>query len=186
MVGRLLLVGGVGGLGFSLLFGLPGLASPVLGFPAPAPWQNLSVLSSGWARAGSLLLVLQGSLLTPVVVFLGVLLCRVVFRRMWLAYLMVHLIVAVFAAASAGSWTHAVEILPAVTLMLILLTRFGLLALLVAMAFSSWSQLPLTADPSSWIFPGSAWTMAFFAAVAIYGFVVSLGGQKLFKNAIEA
>jgi hypothetical protein len=50
--------------------------------------------------------------------------------------------------------------------------------------FSSWSELALTADPSSWFFGASVISMAGFAAVAAYGFVVSLGGQQLFKDAI--
>jgi hypothetical protein len=50
--------------------------------------------------------------------------------------------------------------------------------------FSSWESLALTADPGSWFFTESALTMTLFAAVAVYGFVVSLGGQRVFKDAI--
>ena len=43
----------------------------------------------------------------------------------------------------------------------------------------------LTADPSSWFFPASAITMAVFAGVATYGFVVSLVRQQLIKDAFD-
>jgi len=62
------------------------------------------------------------------------------------------------------------------------LTRFGLLALLVVVLFADWPNIPLTTDPSSWFFPSSVATMVAFAAVDVYGFVVSLGGQRLFKE----
>jgi hypothetical protein len=183
MVGRHVLIGAVGGLGFSTIFVLMDLAGPIFGLPPSAPGSSLQELISGWTRTAGLLFTFQGSLVLPVVVFLGVLVCRLVFRRTWLAYLMVCAIPVVFNAGSG--WVRVALVLPMVVLMLLLLTRFGLLAFLVAILFSSWSHIPLTTNSSSWIFPGSAWTMAFFAALAIYGFVVSLGGQKVFKNPIE-
>jgi hypothetical protein len=73
----------------------------------------------------------------------------------------------------------------AVTLLavsLVVLTRLGLLAMLVVVLFSDWPNIPLTTDPSSWFFPSSAVTMLVFAAVGVYGFVVSLGGQRLIKD----
>ena len=69
-------------------------------------------------------------------------------------------------------------------LVLFVLTRFGLFAMLVMINFSYWNSLVLTTNPSSWIFPGSVMTMAMFAAIAAYGFWISLGEQKVFKDAI--
>lgn len=40
------------------------------------------------------------------------------------------------------------------------------------------------ANPASWYFPYSAMTMALFAAVAVYGFVISVGGQITFKDSL--
>ncbi len=71
-----------------------------------------------------------------------------------------------------------------ITLLIPLLTRYGVLACLMAVTFSTWQAFPLTVDPSSWFFPPSVVTMALFAALAVYGFVVSLGGQKVFKDSI--
>jgi hypothetical protein len=66
----------------------------------------------------------------------------------------------------------------------VLLTRFGLLAFLVGVAFSYWEMIPLTLDTTSWFFPASVLTMLIFAGIAIYGFVVSIGGQALFKDPV--
>jgi serine/threonine-protein kinase len=185
MVGRHLLAGGVGGVAFSLLILLPSLAASMFALPEPTPANSLAVLSSGWMRVASLLSALQHALLYPVFVFLAVLVSRVVFRRTWLAYVVLYLFLAAISGTS-GSIPQVVASLLALTLILVLLTKFGLLAFLVAIAFSSLGAVAPSIDPSSWIFPGSAWTMAFFAALAIYGFVVSLGGQKVFTHAIDA
>jgi serine/threonine-protein kinase len=185
MVGRHLLLGSVAGMAFSFFFTLPFLAASTLGLGAPPkPIGNFGALVSPAERIAAMLGTLQSGLTIPVGVLIGVLLCRVIFRRPWLAYLMVYILFAVF----TGIWSQPADLmilLPLlVTLILLILTRLGLFAFLVAIVYSSWSVLGLTADPSSWFFGGSVFTMAVFAAVAIYGFVISLGGQKIFKDAI--
>ena len=62
------------------------------------------------------------------------------------------------------------------------LTRFGIVAAVVAILFSQWTYLPMTMDPASWYFPWSVVTMLAFAAIAVYGFVISLGAQRLFRD----
>jgi len=63
----------------------------------------------------------------------------------------------------------------------VILTRLGLFALMVTIAFSSWSA-PLTLDPASWYFPYSLMSMLLFAALAVYGFVIALGNRLTFKD----
>jgi hypothetical protein len=69
-------------------------------------------------------------------------------------------------------------------LALTVVVRFGLFAMLVTINFSYWNALVLTTNPSSWMFPNSVVTIAMFAAIAGYEFWISLGEQKLFKDAI--
>jgi hypothetical protein len=61
----------------------------------------------------------------------------------------------------------------------IVLRRFGFLALVSAATFITvlW-RVPLTLDPSSWYFNGSATALLFLAAIAIYGFVISTAGKS--------
>lgn len=50
--------------------------------------------------------------------------------------------------------------------------------------FSSWDRLALTTDPASWYFGQSVITMTIFAAIAVYGFVLSVGGQLKFRDPV--
>jgi serine/threonine-protein kinase len=107
--------------------------------------------------------------------------CFVSLRRTWVAYL-------VFLGLPATLFASGValpNVIVAVTLLavsLVVLTRLGLLSMLVVVLFTDWPNIPLTTDPSSWFFPSSVVTMLAFAAVGVSGFVVSLGGQRLFKD----
>jgi hypothetical protein len=113
-----------------------------------------------------------------------VLVMRVICRRPWIAYAAMYIIVAVVFAFNDAPWMMGVTQLLVLTLSLIVLTRLGLFAFVVAVFFSYWGGLPLTADPNSWFFTRSAATMAVFAAIAVYGFWVSLGDQKVFKQSV--
>ena len=184
MVGRHILLGALGGLGFTLLFELPDLVSAVTGLPAPAPLVNLDVLRSTGAYLMGAFGALQDSFQIPVSALVGVLLFRVVFRRPWLAYLAIMLIGGGLFALGPLSWVQVTSAIVVIALILIVLTRLGLLAFLVAIVFSSWRGFTLSIDPSSWFFTQSLVTMACFVGVAIYGFWVSLGNQKVFKDSV--
>jgi serine/threonine-protein kinase len=182
MVGRDVLLGAVGGLGFTLLFAIPQLASSA-GLPAPRPGGNLEVLGSYRALLQNALFAVQDSFLIPVAVLVAVLLFRVILRRPWLAYVAIFVVVGGVAALNP-SRPQGLSIMCVLTLSLLVLTRLGLLAFLVGIVFSSWGHFALTVDTTSWFFPQSLVTMAGFAAIAAYGFWVSLGNQKVFKDTI--
>jgi F0F1-type ATP synthase membrane subunit c/vacuolar-type H+-ATPase subunit K len=69
-------------------------------------------------------------------------------------------------------------------LALVVLSRLGLFGFIVAILFSSWFVLPLTSDPGSWFFGQSMITIGLFTAILVYGFWVSLGDQKVFKESV--
>ena len=69
-------------------------------------------------------------------------------------------------------------------LFLLVLTRFGLFTGLVCIVFSSWSSFAITLDPSSWYFGRTIVTMLVFAAIAIYGFAISVAGRQIFKDTV--
>jgi hypothetical protein len=95
------------------------------------------------------------------------------------------MLAAVHQLNSNGDWLTGLVLLLDLTVMLIVLTRLGLFALVVATAFASWTAL--TIDPDSWYFPHSMLTMAVFGSIVAYGFWVSLGNQKVFQeSALEA
>ena len=185
MVGRHILVGAIAGIIITFLFSWPELVAAPLGLPSNGPGEaNLEAVDSLSIRISQLCFVAQDTFFIPVGFLLMVLLLRVVFRRPWLAYTVLFAAVALVYGITPQAWTAKVTLIVLVPVGLILLTRFGLFAFVFAIMFSYWNDLAITPDPSSWIFPSSVVTMAVFAAIAGYGFWVSLGDQKLFKDAI--
>ena len=75
---------------------------------------------------------LQDSFQIPVSALVGVLLFRVIFRRPWLAYLAIMLIGGGIFALGPLSWVQITSSILVIALILIVLTRLGLLAFLVA------------------------------------------------------
>ena len=58
-----------------------------------------------------------------------------------------------------------------------ILTRLGVLACIVVVSSRRGNMSRSPPKSNSWYFASSVMTMALFAAVAVYGFVVSLGGR---------
>jgi hypothetical protein len=115
---------------------------------------------------------------------LTLLLLRVILRRPWLAYAAALVVSALFSLTVDTSGLFAITMVVTGALVIVVLTRYGLLAFTVGIIFSSWDAIPLTTNPDSWYFGASLMSMLVFAGIAIYGFVVSLGGQKVFKDPV--
>jgi hypothetical protein len=178
LVGQHVLLGALAGLAVSLLIHLE---LQVIG-PPPAPsWQGIAPLAGGVATLAAHVEVLQEALRVPIFILMGLLVLRVFLRRSWVANLGFLAFPAIMFAAG-NSVPDTVIWVTLYALSLIVLTRLGLLAMLVVVLFGDWPLIPLTADPSSWFFPSSVVTMVVFAAIGVYGFVVSLGGQRLLKD----
>jgi serine/threonine-protein kinase len=186
LVGRHILAGALAGVLFSFNFNMPALAGPWLGLPPPRPLGTFIGLTGLPGAASNFFAVLQESLFLPIAFLLSILVFRVLLRRPSLAYAAVFVVVGLFSAAAQTPLPTAVTFFTAAALVILVLTRLGLLAFLVGIVFSSWPAFPLTTDPSSWYFPSSLITMLIFAAVAVYGFFVAIGGQAVFKDPVFA
>ncbi|HET9371259.1 MAG TPA: hypothetical protein VFO19_13455, partial [Vicinamibacterales bacterium] len=184
LVGRHILLGALGGIVASALMTLPTLAAEWGGSPPEAPGTGaLLALPGGRFNLSSNLLVVQQSFFFPFAGLLLLLLLRVVLRRPWLAN--TAFIALLLVPNSTRPVLEVAMVFGMAVLALGILTRLGVLAFVVTALFSSWSHIPLTTDSSSWVFASSAITMALFAMVAIYGFVVSLGGRLAFNDPLE-
>jgi len=186
MVGRHLLFGALAGMGVSALQFLPS-AAPWLGLPPPEPFGGggeLVALGEFSHTVSVYFGIARQSLSTPVLTLLVVLLLRVILRRPWRAYLVFLGIVVVFVSLLPISLPIKLATILIKALGVLILTRLGLFAMLISIGFSEWDNLPLTLDPTSWYFPYAVVSMLLFAAVAIYGFVISLGGQLVFKDPV--
>jgi hypothetical protein len=182
-VGRDLLFGGAAGMLAEAIFNLPE-AAPLFGLASPVPIANGAAALGGPARwLASLLAIPASSFITPVIFLLVLLLARLIFRKPWLAYLLVFAVMALFAFLT----TSPLPATPRVLILMLgtaILTRLGLFAMMVTIAFSSWAGQPLTLDPASWYFPYSLLSMVLFAGIAVYGFIIALGDRLTFKDSV--
>ena len=185
LVGRDFLLGALSAGAMCLvLLGWP-LISGWFGVPAPAG-QIGGVDAATLCSLGGLLPALMAMLLMhggvtltggfSMVVLLVLL--RLLTRRTWVA---VAIWLPLLVALNLNGEADRILFLMVGVLWLTLLFRLGLLCLVVAFGLVG-LQLPLPAvlGGSVW-YSGPSWLcLALFAAVAIYGFIVSLGGRRAF------
>ena len=180
-VGRDLLFGGAAGMLAEGIFRLPE-AAPWFGLPPPEPNANGAFALTGVEYLMATLIgIPRASFLIPVGILLILLIARLIFKKPWLAYVVVFMAVGLFGFLTTGGLDAATALL-IIMLAVTILTRLGLFAMMVTIAFSSWSSMPLTIDTGSWYFPYSLLSMLLFAAIAVYGFVIALGGRLTFKD----
>ena len=70
-------------------------------------------------------------------------------------------------------------------IILFVLVRFGLLATVFGFLIHSWIQLPpAPPDTSSWFAGRWVLLICVIVALVVYGFVVSLGGRRIFRDTL--
>jgi hypothetical protein len=190
MVGRDVLIGVLAGAVVISIMHLARLLPPLFGASAPPPIQPYtSPLASVRHVAFFLLdMVRQLTFSTFQVMFI-VVVFRALFRRQSVAVTLAFLVFSIaFAVSFAGNMTIGDSIaLPllvsglCVSVILYVLLRWGLLAAIVMGVVWGWLiTAPLTLDATSWYAGRSFLVLAACAALALYGFVVSLGGKPIF------
>jgi serine/threonine-protein kinase len=183
MVGRDLLMGGLLGLIHGACIPLGLLITRWGGFEAP-PIITINAFTLGSPRR--LLAVFLNSHLVSSV-FIGfaflffLLLLYIILRKEWLATLALFLIalaIEVSAFAFGGPrlfWVASILVAATLT---ILISRFGLLATMVAQLFFFLSlAYPLTTDFSAWYAPSTIFALVIALGLSIYGFYISVGGK---------
>lgn len=185
-VGRDLLAGMAFGMALSFVELAKARLLPLLGYGAPMPTYgreiNALVVSGRWLTAA-----IEVSSLNLAVALLIVLLfvvLRLVLRRMPLAVAAGFvMLTAISGNAMSGTGTWLVVLFPIASgaLLTFVVVRFGLLPL--ALALLVWRvvlAIPFTLDVSHWSATASNWTMAWLAALTLFGFYASRAGQPLF------
>ena len=122
--------------------------------------------------------------MTPIVLVLILLVLRLIVRRTWLVYLVFYAGNVLIGLAAFTNLTDMLVFIALNTLMLLILTRLGFLALIAATFYTFAPLLTLTADRQSWFFHQSTITMAVFGGIAIYAAWVSIGNQKVFEESV--
>ena len=183
LVGRDLLLGILAGVAHRLLEqlsqrspawfgGPPGLSIPFAGFDGTVA-----------RTAAALLSITSVSVLVATSLLLVFFLLFLVLRRRALAagaFVALLVVVAVFQVGWSPSLAF---LLASIAVLGLVVTRLGLLALIVALTASRLlEQVPLAADPGFWGFGATAMLLGVLAAVAIYGFRTALAGQPLLDS----
>jgi serine/threonine-protein kinase len=157
-----------------------------VGQAAPRPLHSgVRALDGLRATAGEYLQQLSGSIYFPIMFLFLLLLLRVLLRRQWVAtaaFIAIMVLFMVLANPSHDPLIMGMLGLGIWSLTVVCLVRFGMLALVVWFVFNLMDSLPATTDLSAW-YAGRVWLAAgVFAALACYGFWISLAGRPLFAG----
>jgi serine/threonine-protein kinase len=181
VVGRDVLIGCAAGVGIALLDRLLDLALQRSASWAPDLDDTMPLLGA----RGTLALVLGGvthAFREALLFLFFIFLLRAVVRNQWVAGVAFALL---FASLNLGSPNHplltfAVGFAVLFGLALLVL-RWGLLALAVANLIANAMSVPV-AQPAAWYFGSTVLVFAAILALAGWGFHISLGGRKLWKE----
>jgi len=185
LVGRDLLIGPAAGVFTARWWSVYWWLSEGLALPTERPPAATLTSLSGTAEAiGDICQLVALSLYAPVGWLFLLLLLRVLLRRQWIAILVIMLFAAGTSLPSfVNPMVASVFMSVAFGTFLFVLLRFGMLAPVLWGTYM-WlaSSVVLTLDSSAW-YAGSSWfTMLLFAAIAGFGFWISLAGRPLMKS----
>lgn len=177
-VGRDLLAGLAGGGAIALLFGLLWPVQAALGYTAPvAELSNFRVFEGPFYVLGlfSSVVSFQATFNAMWCVFAIVGLKRVL-RRMWLVGVAATLFFTFVAASGVFTdrpglfWPHFGLAVAAVSVIIVMAIRFGLLATVATFVVTHWTtNMPWTLDAGRWDFPTLALAFLLLAAIAAFG-----------------
>ena len=114
---------------------------------------------------------------------------RLIVKRLWAAMVIVLAVFVLVGGASdawiwsipAGVLEMALSVVMGLTF-LVIVWRFGLVAMIAMAWFYNLDRLPLTSDFSLW-FAGNAWLVAaLMLAVAVYAAYLAAAGRPLFRD----
>lgn len=184
LVGRDVLIGTVAGIALALGFALTIIGMILLGLPVTLqPFFDAATFTS-LRQVGFRLFVNQFSAVLYALVFLFMLvLLRMVVRRTWLATALWCVLVGGPLIGQSPSYEWVTGLVRAVV-MLLVLTRAGLLSFAVALFFMfACFEMPLTLDFSAWYATRALPFFVLSAGVALYGFHTSLAGKPALGRA---
>jgi hypothetical protein len=116
--------------------------------------------------------------------FLAVLI-RLVVRKTWIAAGVGLFVTMPFVPGGAASFGwELVFVVAAPLLIFAIFFRVGLLALFAMLVTGVFVRIPITLDPDAWFFGRSLVVLLLLAALAVYGFLVSLGGRPALGGSV--
>ena len=190
LVGRDLLIGAVLGCIFMMSFYLDEMIPLLLGQPMSSPTINsdlLYVLGLLGLNGFVPLLVNQihASILFPFIATFVVLILTMLFRRKRFGIVATWLLLYALAVLTADnrSWIGLLFSLIVPTIIVLAVTRFGLLTTISAFFFVHLTVFfPVTTELSAWYASSFILDLIVLIFIAVYGFYTSLAGQPLFHG----
>ena len=189
LVGRDILVGGMLGLGHAAAIYLTTLL-PIWTGGRAVPNSGLDI----WYLEGVRHLWATFLMHLPFAVFVSffflllLVLLVIVFRKQWLATAVFWILLFSVTGLAFGTGAHWADLLGSALIAIIVvvgLARFGLLAMISRAVFFHLSlHNPITSDFSSWYFGNTIFAAVVLFGLAIYGFYISIAGQKVFQRTL--
>lgn len=187
LVGRDLLFGSLAGVSIAFLIVLSQLVPSWVGRASLSPVENsITYLAHVRSTVNALLALQANAILVPIALLFLILLVRVVVRKTWAAVGAVALIMTVVQGMQGPDTPLFWLISGLVWCILIgVITRLGVLASMFSFVYANTLLgLPLTAELSTW-YSGRAWAgLILAAALAAYGFYISLGDRPAFGGSL--
>jgi predicted Ser/Thr protein kinase len=185
VVGRDILLGVALGVIWILVFAVRYIFIKHMG--AAPGLGSTDVLMGGRVALGGWLRQWPQSIQSTLIFFLLLLGLKALLRNLWLATIV---FVAIFAVPKGLASTYMSVDLPALILVYaiaaLIVIRFGLVPLAVAIfTINMLSNVPFSADFSSWYMTTSILALLSVVAIAAWGFYHSLGGQPVWKVEME-
>jgi len=192
-IGRQILIGAVVGLANLYVFNFLPILLTGLGTGSEAPWEwsDRLATAASWGRALGLMIdELVPPFLFPLWGTLLLILLLVVLRVKWLASVVFVVGLSLISLGFPGAQDLPVAVEFGMALLFwfwawFVLTRFGLLVMMIMVVFAGWGRFVLGADPTSWHFPPVLLVLALLTAIAVFGFFTSLGGRALFRDVLS-
>jgi serine/threonine-protein kinase len=189
-VGRDVLIGVFVACAFVLLGRIDFHIRPVLGYPAlPPAVPRLVTLEGTRQTLATIGQVIFNAAFNSLWILFALVAVRLVVRRVWItAVIMVGFLMLTGAANIAETppiWLGLSISLIAVSAMVFVILRFGLLSLLTLFIVNFLlGSAALTLDTSKWFFSSSTTILLIVSALAVYGFWASRGGEPVFGRKI--
>jgi len=187
MIGRDLLAGAALGVFSQVMGSLHYLYAGWRGLPPPqGDASAIAILIGGrtvFAQPSSALVT---AIFNGLALMLMLVILQLILRNRWLAAAAFMTIFIARVALQGGTPFDDVIQTIDLTLLVILILRFGLLALTIYIFIQQIMSAPITPDPSAW-YAWMGWLgVAVIAAVLIYGTRTALAGQPLFGHSLAA
>ncbi|HEY0704194.1 MAG TPA: serine/threonine-protein kinase, partial [Candidatus Acidoferrales bacterium] len=185
VVGRDVLLGVLAGIGWAVIANVGNLLPGWMGkTPSPPVWRlDFIILGGMHYTIGDILLNLTLYLFGSLALFFIFFVVRLLLRNQWLAVAATILLFAVPSAFGEHPVLHVVEDVLVFGTALLILVRFGLLALLVALCANNVLEAyPLTGHFTEWYAQPTIVVFVMVVALAVFGFYTATAGKSRLGN----